>query len=116
MVELPSNCCITLSACITPLSSLLPAPCLSSNLCSWKITDDALRTLGRMTSLLRCAGLRGLALVADNPWGGTCFLCSRFIRVQCPCCARSLNVLGCHRLTAGAKAEVAHLLDSAHAF
>jgi hypothetical protein len=28
----------------------------------------------------------------------------------------SLNVLGCHRLSAGAKAEVAHLLDSAHAF
>jgi hypothetical protein len=28
----------------------------------------------------------------------------------------SLNVLGCHRLTPAAKAEVAHLLDSAHAF
>jgi hypothetical protein len=27
-----------------------------------------------------------------------------------------LNVLGCHRLSAGAKAEAAHLLDSAHAF
>ena len=27
-----------------------------------------------------------------------------------------LNVLGCHRLTPGGKARVAHLLDSAHAF
>ena len=29
---------------------------LGATHCSWKITDDALRTLGRMTSLLRCAG------------------------------------------------------------
>lgn len=43
---------------------------------SWKVTDDALRTLGGMTSLL------------------------------------SLNVLGCHRLTPGGKAGVAHLLDN----
>lgn len=49
-------------------------------LCSWKVTDDALRALGAMTCLL------------------------------------SLNVLGCHRLSAGAKARVAHLLDQAHAF
>lgn len=51
-----------------------------ASLCSWKVGDDSLRALGRMTSLL------------------------------------SLNVLGCHRLSAGAKAEAAHLLDSAHAF
>lgn len=31
-------------------------------------------------------------------------------------CLLSLNVLGCHRLSAGAKAAVAHLLDQAHAF